>query len=58
MNVKVNGGKATLEDFVAVARSGDKVFLSPLAHKKILRSRRAVEGAVNAGKVIYGIRKI
>ncbi|KKW06244.1 MAG: Histidine ammonia-lyase [candidate division CPR1 bacterium GW2011_GWC1_49_13] len=55
MNVKVNGGKATLEDFVAVARSGDKVFLSPLAHKKILRSRRAVEGAVNAGKVIYGI---
>ena len=51
----VLGDPITLEDFVAVARFGAKVELSPAYCERVNRSRTLVEGWVAEERVMYGV---
>lgn len=53
--VKVNGSSLTIEDVVAVARFNAKVELAEGQEEIILKSRKFVEDALDAGEAIYGI---
>lgn len=51
----LDGRTLTLEQFLAVARHGLTVFLTPEAHQAVAQSRRIVERTVAAGRPIYGV---
>lgn len=51
----LDGRSLTLEQFLAVARGGCGVSLTPGALEAIRSSRRAVERAVAQGKPVYGV---
>lgn len=53
--VPVDGRSLTLEQFLAVARTGRLVSLAAEARPAIESSRRAVERAVASGRPIYGV---
>jgi histidine ammonia-lyase len=51
----VDGRSLTLDEFVAVARTGRRVALADSARPGIDASRHAVETAVQAGRPVYGV---
>ena len=51
----VDGGSLTLDQFLAVTRSGCPVALAPEARARVLESRGSVVRAVAAGRPIYGV---
>ncbi|HYK93923.1 MAG TPA: histidine ammonia-lyase [Thermoplasmata archaeon] len=51
----LDGNSLTLDQFLAVTRSGCPVSLSGEARARVQESRRAVERAVAAGRAVYGI---
>jgi histidine ammonia-lyase len=54
-SLPVDGGSLTLDQFLAVTRSGCPVALAPEARARVAESRRAVERAVAAGRAVYGV---
>ncbi len=53
--VTVNGDALTVEDLVAVARGGARAELDPKVEGRMAQSRAVVIGAVEQGKIMYGI---
>ena len=54
-SLPIDGRSLTLEQFLAVVRSGCSVSLTDVARSAIASSRRAVERAVGNGRPIYGV---
>jgi len=53
--IELDGESLCLEDFVAVARFGNPVSLSPQAKKRMQASRELTEKIAGEGRVAYGI---
>lgn len=53
--VILNGNDLTLEEVVAVARYGAKVFLSEEAKNSVLESRKIIDDIVENERVVYGV---
>ncbi len=54
-NVSIDGQSLSLEQFLAVAREGAPVSLSPRARATAAESRAAVERAVASQRAVYGV---
>ncbi len=55
MTVRANGTGMTIEDVVAVARSGEKVELTTEAQERIRHCRSMLERKVDAHEIMYGV---
>ena len=53
--VVIDGNSLTLDDVIAVARSGAIVSLAPVARERARSSRRIVDTLVNKQAVAYGV---
>ena len=51
----VDGGSLTLDQFLAVTRSGCPVSLASDARARVAESRRSVDRVVSAGRAVYGV---
>ncbi|MEK6987286.1 MAG: histidine ammonia-lyase [Candidatus Thermoplasmatota archaeon] len=54
--LSVDGQSLGVDDFVRVAREGEKVRLAPAAAKRVDASRKALEKIIAGGAVAYGIK--
>jgi histidine ammonia-lyase len=53
--VELNGQTLTLSEIGAVAHNGKAVKISPLAHPRVLASRKVVEEIIERDAVVYGV---
>jgi histidine ammonia-lyase len=53
--IVIEGGAVSILDVESVARGGARVVISPFAAEKLAKSRAALEQAIRAGEVIYGV---
>ena len=54
--IRVDGRSLTIDDVVAVARTGEAAVLAPAAKRAVSRSRGALERLVRKGDLAYGIK--